>query len=367
MQDSDSSHTPSFRKRFLKNKTGVFGFCIIIITCLVALFAYQLAPDNTPHADRQTIEIQAKNPGYQQLFLVLPKKSTAIKSAFGRFFSGAPAIDEYLPINSYRISGNQIRVDYHVDDDTSIVKTFDIKTITQNKTNNISENIITRHYYLGTDGMGRDLLSRMIIGSRVSLSVGLMAVLIALLMGVTLGAVAGYFGGFADGLIGILINIFLSMPSLLMVFAFTIAMGKGFWQIFLAVGLTSWVGLARLVRAEVMRCRAMEFVAAAKTMGLGSARIIFRHILPNIAGSIIVMATGIFASAIMIEAGLSFLGLGVQPPEPSWGSIIKENYTFLITHKPMLAIAPGLAIMLLVLSFNLVGNALRDALDVRSH
>jgi peptide/nickel transport system permease protein len=367
MQDFGTTHTHSFRERFLKNKPGVFGLCIIIITSIIAVLAYKIAPDNTPNADRQTIEIQAKNPGYQQQFLVVPKKSTEMKSAFGRFFFGTPAVDDYIPINSYRISGNQLMVDYHVDDDTSIIKSFNINSITNNRPNSIHEHIITRHFYLGTDGMGRDLMSRMIIGSRVSLSVGLIAVLIALFIGITLGAVAGYFGGSADSVISIIINIFWSMPSLLMVFAFTIAMGKGFWQIFLAIGVTSWVGLARLVRAEVMRCRSLEYVAAAKTMGLGSARIIFRHILPNISGSIIVMATGIFASAIMIEAGLSFLGLGVQPPQPSWGGIIKENYTFLITHKPMLAIAPGLAIMLLVLSFNLLGNGLRDALDVRSN
>lgn len=367
MQDSGTTHTTSFRKRFFKNKPGVIGLCVILLSGIMAIFAYQIAPDNTPNADRQTIEIQAKNPGYDQQFLVLPKKTAETNSAFERFFFGTADVNEYIPINSFHIVGNQILVDYHVDDDTSIIRSFNINTITGHQTKSVNEHIITRHYYLGTDGLGRDLLSRMIVGSRVSLSVGLMAVLVALVIGIFLGSLAGFFGGRTDRFVSVLINIFWSIPSLLLVFAFTIAMGKGFWQIFLAIGLTSWVPVARLVRAQVIQQSTLEYVQAGKVMGFGNLRIIFKHILPNIAGPIIVMGTGIFASAIMVEAGLSFLGMGIQPPQPSWGGIIKENYTFLITHKPMLAIAPGLAIMLLVLSFNLLGNALRDALDVKTN
>ncbi|MEO6933099.1 MAG: ABC transporter permease, partial [Chitinophagaceae bacterium] len=139
-----------------------------------------------------------------------------------------------------------------------------------------------------------------------------------------------------------------------------------FWQVFIAVGLTMWVNVARIVRGQILSVRELEYVEAAKALGFTSSRIILRHILPNILGPVLVVAASNFASAIVIEAGLSFLGVGVQPPQPSWGLMIKENYNFIITHNPMLALAPGFAIMLLVLAFNLLGNGLRDALNVRS-
>jgi peptide/nickel transport system permease protein len=195
--------------------------------------------------------------------------------------------------------------------------------------------------------------------------VGLIAVLISLSIGILLGLLAGYFGGRTDNIIMWLINVVWSIPALLLVFAITLALGKGFWQVFIAVGLTLWVNTARIIRTQALSIREMQYIEAAKALGLGSARIIFRHILPNVLGPVMVMAASNFASAIVIEAGLSFLGVGVQPPQPSWGLMIKENYNFIITHNPLLAISPGICIMLLVLAFNLLGNGLRDALDVR--
>ena len=184
-------------------------------------------------------------------------------------------------------------------------------------------------------------------------------------MGVLLGALAGYFRGWLDEVIMWLINVTWSIPTLLLVFAITMALGKGFWQIFIAVGLTMWVSVARLVRGQVMAIKELEFIQAAKALGFKNSRIILRHILPNILGPLMVIAASNFATAIIIEAGLSFLGIGVQPPTPSWGLMIKENYNFIITHNPMLAIIPGIAIMILVLAFNLLGNGLRDAVDVK--
>jgi len=162
------------------------------------------------------------------------------------------------------------------------------------------------------------------------------------------------------------INILWAIPTLLLVFAITLTIGKGFLEIFIAIGLTMWVSAARLIRGQVLVLREMEYVTAAKVLGLSDIRIIFRHILPNIAGPLMVIAASNFATAILIEAGLSFLGIGVQPPQPSWGLMIKEHYNFLLTDRPLLAIIPGIAIMLLVYAFNILGNALRDVLDVRS-
>jgi peptide/nickel transport system permease protein len=184
-------------------------------------------------------------------------------------------------------------------------------------------------------------------------------------VGTLLGAVAGYFRGRTDNLVMWLINVIWSIPTLLLVFAITLILGKGFFQVFIAVGLTMWVNVARLVRGQVLATRELQYVEAARTLGFSNTRIILRHILPNILGPILVIAASNFASAIVIEAGLSFLGVGVQPPQPSWGLMIKENYNFIITQNPMLALAPGFAIMILVLAFNLLGNGLRDALNVR--
>jgi peptide/nickel transport system permease protein len=162
-----------------------------------------------------------------------------------------------------------------------------------------------------------------------------------------------------------LINVIWSIPTLLLVFAMTLVLGKGFWQVFIAVGLTMWVSVARIIRGQVLSIRELEYIEAAKALGFTNLRIISRHILPNVLGPVMVIAASNFATAIVIEAGLSFLGVGVQAPQPSWGLMIKENYNFIITHNPMLAIIPGISIMILVLSFNLLGNGLRDALDVK--
>ena len=351
--------------RLKKNKPAFAGLMIIAITFLIALFAYVIAPDKSPNADLQTVEIQAKKPGYTQQFLKIPDNKHVRTSLAGSFFNGVVSQYKYLPITGYTINGNELQVKKYVDDDTTVSQVFSISKLTGNNPADITKLIITKKYWLGTDSYGRDILSRLIIGTRVSLAVGLVSVLISLLLGILLGAIAGYYRVWIDDLVMWLVNISWSIPTLLLVFAFTMALGKGFWQIFIAVGLTMWVSVARLVRGQVMAVKELEYIQAAKALGYTNSRIILRHILPNISGPVMVIAAGNFATAIIIEAGLSFLGIGVQPPMPSWGLMIKENYNFIITHNPFLAIIPGIAIMLLVLAFNLLGNGLRDAVDVK--
>ena len=359
MAESFSFSTNAW-KRLKKNKGAMIGLFLICLSLIIAVFAYVISTDSTPNADRQIVEIQAKKPGFSQLFLKV-KKEKKISSTwfFNRLLFGSEDIYFFIPINNFRERKDSVIVEKYIDEGVEERQVYP-KTFLPEK-----NYIVTKTFWLGTDKFGRDILSRLVVGVRVSLAVGLITVFISLTIGIILGAVAGYFGGKTDNIIMWLINVIWSMPTLLLVFGITLALGKGFWQIFTAVGLTMWVNVARIIRGQVLVIREMEYIQAAKALGLKNMRIIVRHILPNVLGPVIVIAASNFASAIIIEAGLSFLGVGVQPPTPSWGLMIKENYNFIITHNPALALAPGVAIMILVLAFNLLGNGLRDALDVR--
>ena len=219
-------------------------------------------------------------------------------------------------------------------------------------------------YLLGSDRYGRDFLSRLMAGSAISLSVAGVAVLISLVIGLFLGSVAGYKGGRIDALISWFLQVVWTVPTLLMVLAITLAFGKGFWQVFLAIGLTMWVEVARIVRGQFISMRELEYVQAAKALGVSDFNIMFRHMLPNAVGPIIVVAAANFAAAILIESGLSFLGVGAQIPVPSWGNIIKEHYHLLTSDFAWLAIIPGALIASLVLAFTWLGDGLRVAFEV---
>jgi peptide/nickel transport system permease protein len=372
----NSDKQQSIWTKLCQRTSALIAMGFILLTIILALFAYIIAPDHSPNANRMMVELGAKKPGFKKLLLLIPKQQEIEKVNFiTKLLSGVTDQYNYVPINAYHLEQNKLVVYHFIDEgiqdtiqysfSSILPKTYWNKSIEEQKNIITNQHLKQHTFILGSDRYGRDILSRLLIGARVSIGVGLVAVLLSLAIGVFLGAIAGYFGGWADNVVMFIINILWSVPTLLLVFALTLTLGKGFWEIFIAIGLTMWVGAARLIRGQVLVLKEMDYVVAAKAIGASHSRIILKHILPNIIGPIIVVAASNFAAAILIEAGLSFLGIGIQPPQPSWGLMIKEHYNFLITNQPLAAIIPGLAIMLLVYAFNILGNALRDVMDVR--
>ncbi|TFZ67825.1 ABC transporter permease [Hymenobacter sp. UV11] len=333
--------TPGYyvRQRLWANRPAVAGLVFIGLCALVALLGYWVLPDNSPDANNGLVQLQKQPPGFVATIYqrpdpnALPPGNALEVWLYGR----PPQLKDAVALpNEQQKTDNQQR--------------------------------ITRRYWLGTDKAGRDELSRLLLGTRISLGIGLVAVLISLALGVGVGATAGYFGGWIDSVLLGLMTVVWSIPGIMLVIGISLALdSKGVWVSFVAVGLTMWVDVARVVRGQVLGLRSATFIEAGRVLGLPTWRLIFVHLLPNLRGPLIVLATSNFAAAILLEAGLSFLGLGVQPPAPSWGLMVKEGYDLLGTEAGLwLTALPGLAISLLVLSFNVLGNALRDAFDPKT-
>ncbi|APY07972.1 peptide transporter [Winogradskyella sp. J14-2] len=364
MLNRTNSLTSLALQKFKKNFWGVFSLGIIVCIGLVSVFAYIFAPDASKNANQMHLSIHSKPPGFKVQILTLPSSIKSEQGFLSKLFFGSENTDTEIPIQSYAVKDDVLTyVEYASDGLQGIEEQIDLERFPNSVYKSFIEN---RSFVFGTDKYGRDYLSRILIGSRISFFIGFIAVFISLMVGLLMGSLAGYYGGKIDAVVMWIINVTWSIPTLLLVIAITLALGKGFWQVFIAVGLTMWVEVARVVRGQIISAKEMQYITAARALGYTDYRIITKHILPNIFGPLIVISAANFAAAILIESGLSFLGIGAQPPMASWGAMIKDHYNYIILGKPYLALIPGICIMLLVMAFMLVGNALRDALDVKT-
>lgn len=383
----------------------MFGLLTILLSFMVTILGYHVMPDDSPNANEGAVQIQKKTPGFKVKVIYLNKNIEIEKVGFvEKLLFGQEKAFTFVPIDTFWFQGEELYfINYgrlkrkehtplvravrkvYVGESTLLpqshgtnilakgdeVKYIDLKqqlqtvTVQQLQSEFLKEHVTYHRYWLGTDKVGRDMLSRLLFGTRISLSIGFISVLISLLVGVGLGAMAGFFGGLYDRFILWVMTVIWSIPSIMLVIAISLALqSKSIWVSFVAVGLTTWVEVARVVRGQMMGLKEKTYVEAARALGLENPRIIWKHILPNLTGPIIVIATSNFANAILVEAGLSFLGLGVQPPMPSWGMMINEGFHSIGTKNSWhLIVLPSACICLMVLAFNLLGNGLRDAYD----
>ena len=346
------------KRRFsIPAKIGIGFICAL---ALVSILGSLIRPDDSLFANDQQVAIALKKPGFQVDFIEY--KSNERESSLVKWLKGGNQIPaKWVPIESYYETTDSIYGNiYNGGGEVFRESKVNLKLLGSGSA------VSKRTFLLGTDKYGRDVLSRLMSGISTSLLVGVISVVISLLVGVPLGLVAGYFRGKTDSIIQYLVQVIWSIPTLLFVLAICVAFGNHIWVVFVGVGLTMWVEVARVTRGQVLGIREREYISAAEIAGVSNVRILFYHILPNASAPIIVMAASNFAAAILIEAGLSFLGLGIQMPQSSWGNMIRESYAYITTDMAYLAIVPGVCIMLLVLSFMIVGNSLRDMFDVKS-
>lgn len=338
----------------LKHINIIIGGFYLVLWVIFALFAYTFIPDNSPNANRQLLELSQLAPMCQAILLKIPNNSSQN--------------DIYIALASAKPISFQANKAITFQTLKGIPETFALAAFQEDSRQNealfIQKNIITPTFYMGTDSYGRDVWSRLVLGGRISLLIGICAMFLSIIIGTSIGLLAGYFGGKVDAFLMWFMSVVWAIPSLLLAIVLGVVMKRGFEQVMLAIALSTWVEVARMVRGQVMSVKEQLYIEATKALGLGTFRILTRHLLPNIWNPIIIMATANFGSAILIESGLSFLGMGVSAETPTWGRMIYEGYTFIVfEHGKWLAIFPGIALILLVISVNMIGNGLRDALE----
>lgn len=420
MHDYTVETTSSFFvwHQLLRNKLAFFGLCVVFFAISTAMLGYLIMPDSTPYSNDGMLEIAKKGIGFEVqvlkikkdfdvprvgiieriisgqenpyemvplaepprierdsvFYVVYPGKEKVNRRTTKRLELGYPLVRcvKSIYVGKSEKLGHNIPYNFLSSEGKYIYLSPQEIVHTISKEKAVEEfwenNVETKVYYLGTDKMGRDVLSRLMYGARISLVIGIVSVLISIVLGVFFGGVAGFFGGVVDNFVLWFMTVVWAIPALMFVVAVRLVLqSDAIWVTFMAVGLTMWVEIARVVRGQILSIKQKQYVEAARALGYSNIRIIFYHILPNLMGSLVVISASNFATAILIEAGLSFLGLGGPPSMPSWGVMIKEGLSELTPSGHWhLIILPCLAISIMVLALNLLGNGLRDIYDPKT-
>lgn len=338
----------NLREGIFKKYSFFFSFLVALLIAFSSLLSVFFAPDKSPNADTINKNLPFLSPFSANNIIVVKGNSEMADPQFEELFPLKP--DNFMVRNdSILISDNKLNA--------AGIYSLSLKNYE-----------IQKHYSLfGTDRSGRDIFSRVLVGGRISLFIGLLSVFLSCLIGTLLGLFSGYYGGWPDKIISWVINVFWSFPAVLLAMVFTLTLGKSLTSLVIAISLGIWVDTARVIRGETFKYKNTLFVEAAGALGFKDMRIIFLHILPNCIGSLIVVSISNFASAILIEAGLSFLGQGIQPPTPSWGGMIYENKQYLFTEHYSVVLIPVLMLTTVVLCFTIMGNTLRDYYDAKAN
>jgi len=367
---------------FLRSTLSKIAAGILLFFFFVSIVAYYVVPDNTAYANLQVVEIAFRQPGYRCYFLKIPVERPEQHFFLKKLWQGERVTYTVQAFERYTLVQDSLLVYFGTIPQPKNKQMMSIYLpdfyhkakflgwISSHQAYDpawlVDHFVEKRVFWLGTDRLGRDYLSRLIVGGRMSLLAGFLGMMISLIIGTTIGLLAGYFRGWADRILVWLFSVMWSLPTILLVMAISFALGKGFLPVMVAIGSTIWVDVARTVRGQVLSIREKLYITAAHALGIPPWRIMLFYVFPEIRSILFILAATNFNTAMLVESGVSFLGLGIQPPIPSWGNLIRDYYPHLVLPTAYLAILPGFLLAIVIFCLMIIANELRDYYDVRN-